>query len=272
MWLRVAQDGRVVFEGAQESGGPLDTYFAARHAARLYGADITLELVPTRSFVARRASRAPNVVLVGGALISVLIAFTVLLGLASMKARDRYRSEYARYRLVTNHMPAMIATLDSRRRLVFANAAYVQWNGVSSEEELLGRTVSRLAGPYYADVKPHLDPAYTGKKVQFNLAMTGHGGRERHVAVQLVPDTPVGGVAPNVYILMMDVTERERNARKIAETAERLQRFTELSLGREERMIALKAEVNALEEGRGNPAPYRIVRLGDVETGEAPDV
>ena len=66
---------------------------------------------------------------------------------------------------------------------------------------------------------------------------------------------PAGNIVGSVS-LGEDVTERKQADEKIREQLDELLRWQEVMLGREERMLQLKAEVNELLARRGEPARY----------------
>ena len=83
----------------------------------------------------------------------------------------------------------------------------------------------------------------------------------RCLETQLVPHRPAGGPVDSYYALVLDVTEERESTRRLAVNSERLRRISSLSIGREERMIALKEEVNQLLRELNREDRYRIVQL-----------
>ncbi len=59
--------------------------------------------------------------------------------------------------------------------------------------------------------------------------------------------------------LTWDITERKQAEDKLRQNMEELERFSKLSVGREEQMINLKEEINELLRGSGQPDKYKIV-------------
>jgi PAS domain S-box-containing protein len=71
---------------------------------------------------------------------------------------------------------------------------------------------------------------------------------------------------PEYFVAVFDViTERKRSEQAIKAQLDELQRWHEITLGRENRVLDLKREVNALLAKLGQPARY-----GSVDAGEAP--
>lgn len=83
------------------------------------------------------------------------------------------------------------------------------------------------------------------------------------VAVAFVPAMP----RPYLVAIVRDVTERQRAEQALRDHAAELERFHEMSVGRELQMIELKREVNALARRLGEPPRYDLSFL-DAPAGE----
>ena len=62
-----------------------------------------------------------------------------------------------------------------------------------------------------------------------------------------------------VLWIIEDITERKQAEEKLRRNIEELERFSKLSVGREERMINLKEEINGLLSEMEKPIKYKIV-------------
>ena len=67
------------------------------------------------------------------------------------------------------------------------------------------------------------------------------------------------GQDEQIVAFVQDITERKRAEAERLQKMDELQRFHELTVDRELRMIELKKEVNALLRKAGRPEKYRIV-------------
>ena len=67
------------------------------------------------------------------------------------------------------------------------------------------------------------------------------------------------GQDEQIVAFVQDITERKRAEAERLQKLDELQRFHELTVDRELRMIELKKEVNALLKKSGRPEKYRIV-------------
>ena len=67
------------------------------------------------------------------------------------------------------------------------------------------------------------------------------------------------GLVTGVAIFAVDITERKRAEEKLHENIDELERFSKLAVGREDRMIELKKEINEILRDLGKPEKYKIV-------------
>lgn len=70
---------------------------------------------------------------------------------------------------------------------------------------------------------------------------------------------------PGILGWFLDITDRKRTEQKIRDKYEELSRFRQLAVGRENKMIQLKEEINTLSGRLGEPSRYKIV--GKEENG-----
>lgn len=121
--------------------------------------------------------------------------------------RELVKSE-KRLPLITNALPVLIAYVDSDQRYRFNNDAYKAWFGISAEEAS-GRTIREVVGErFYRSVLPYLERAFSGEPVRFAQDIDLGEGRKISVEAIYVPDVDEGGLVRGLYILAMDVTER----------------------------------------------------------------
>ena len=67
------------------------------------------------------------------------------------------------------------------------------------------------------------------------------------------------GTPTDMYGVTMDITERKQAEKELKERMEELERFSRLTINREEKMIQLKEEINILLEQTGREKKYKIV-------------
>lgn len=89
------------------------------------------------------------------------------------------------------------------------------------------------------------------------IKMRGAEGRIIDIMVTFLPTTYEG--EPGVLGWLVDLTERKKAEEELRARMEELERFTKLTIDREERMIELKKEINALMIQSGKEEKYKIV-------------
>jgi len=77
-----------------------------------------------------------------------------------------------------------------------------------------------------------------------------------------IPMLTGGSISGRVWSFR-DITERKHAESEMHQKCDELERFNNLVVGRELRMIELKAEINALLDAAGQPAKYRIIGKDD---------
>ncbi len=113
-----------------------------------------------------------------------------------------------RLRLITNALPVLISYVGADLRYRFNNEAYRAWFGVDPEEAL-GRTIREVAGEgFFQSVRPYLERALSGEHVRCALNVEMAAGRPLSVEAIYVPDMGEQGVVRGIYVMVMDVTER----------------------------------------------------------------
>jgi PAS domain S-box-containing protein len=137
---------------------------------------------------------------------------------ANALSRKRTESELVkseqRLRLITNALPVLISYVDTDLRYQFNNEAYRVWFGVSPEEAL-GRTIREVAGErFFQSVRPYVEQALLGEHVRCALDVEMDDGRPLSVEAIYVPDVGNQGVVRGLYVMVLDVTERNLAQKK----------------------------------------------------------
>lgn len=133
-------------------------------------------------------------------------------------------SEHARelqLRQIADHLPALIAYVDSEQRYRFNNRAYESWVG-QTPESLYGVYLWDAVGtPAYERVKPYIEAALAGDR-------TGHewwapfSTGIRYVKSEYIPDRRSDGTIAGFYVLAFDLTETKQSQAALAESEARL--------------------------------------------------
>ena len=143
----------------------------------------------------------------------------------------------------------------------------VQWNPAA--EKIFGFSQKESLGRHASFITPEADrKTADGVWEEILEKRSGHHALSTNVRKnnQLItcewfntalvsPEGRVIGAAS----LVMDVTERKRLENELQENIEEMERFTSLTVDREEKMIQLKEEINTLLEQMGREKKYKIV-------------
>ena len=114
----------------------------------------------------------------------------------------------ARLQLVAENARVGLVMLDPDRRYIYANAAYAELLALPSVD-VLGRQVAEvLQDQYRTQVEPHLDRAFAGERVGYELQRPGVGGT-RYYAVRYEP-TWTNDAVSRVIVVISDTTEQKR--------------------------------------------------------------
>ncbi len=130
---------------------------------------------------------------------------------------DRSRIESGeRLRAIADHVPALLAYLDTEYRYQFANEAYRTWFGIDPAG-MIGRTVEEVFGSGVAErARVRMQRAIAGETVSFQTE-TRVRGDNRPVDGNYAPDFDAEGRVCGFYLTVTDATERARAARALQE-------------------------------------------------------
>jgi PAS domain S-box-containing protein len=127
---------------------------------------------------------------------------------------------------VTENTRIGLVVVSPDHRYLYANQAYAEVFGLA-EHEIVGRRLAEiLPGTYEANVKPRLDKAFGGERVEYDLVLppAREGDPERAFAVVYEPQVERGSVL-NVIITVADVSERKRVEQALKRTSEMKDEF-----------------------------------------------
>jgi len=119
------------------------------------------------------------------------------------------RSE-ERLRLITDAIPALIASFDRGLVYRFANKGYADWFG-RRKEDLVGRPVAEILGPQlYAELARHIERALDGETVNYEYAVPQADGQTLYASNTLVPEFGPDDRVSGIFVLSSDITEQKR--------------------------------------------------------------
>jgi len=124
-------------------------------------------------------------------------------------AEQALREGADRLRLIAENVPAMIAFVDERLRLQYANRNFQEFYGDGGRAE--GESLAGFLGEEtWRAVEASMQRALRGETVTYIRVHRRRSGKTRDVEVSLVPHRDADGRIFGVYILALDVTQRRR--------------------------------------------------------------
>ncbi|MDD2058298.1 PAS domain-containing protein [Pseudomonas sp. GD03860] len=126
-------------------------------------------------------------------------------------------------RLITDHVPALIAYLNAELVYEFTNQVYEQWycwpRGV-----MLGQNLREVHSPeHYQRLEGYIARALGGESVTFECAETHVNGQERYMLRSYVPNRAASGEVVGIFVLIRDITERRRTAEALHQAYQNLE-------------------------------------------------
>lgn len=131
---------------------------------------------------------------------------------------ERYRhaealAESERWiRLITDHVPALIAYLNAELVYEFTNKVYEEWYRWSRGGMLGQRLREVHSEEHWRRLEPYVERALSGESVTFEVAETNLNGQERYMLRSYVPNRLANGEVVGIFVLIRDITERRRTA------------------------------------------------------------
>ncbi|WP_375738615.1 hybrid sensor histidine kinase/response regulator NahK/ErcS' [Pseudomonas boanensis] len=153
---------------------------------------------------------------------------------------ERYRhaealSESERWiRLITDHVPALIAYLSAELVYEFTNKVYEEWYRWPRGAMLGQRLRDVHSEEHWRRLEPYVERALAGESLSFEVAETNLNGQERFMLRSYVPNRLANGEVVGIFVLIRDITERRRTAEALHQAYQNLEqrvreRTTELT-------------------------------------------
>jgi len=135
-------------------------------------------------------------------------------------AHAKAEASEQRLRSITDNIPSMIAYIDRDRHYRFNSRYYESWIG-RPLAEITGRHLRDVMGAdAYAEVRPNLDRAFGGERVDFDVEVRQPAGESRFVRGTYIPDLDSGGQVLGVYSSSTDVTPLKKVERQLEQLAQ----------------------------------------------------
>lgn len=159
---------------------------------------------------------------------------------AERKATEaELREREVQLRLITEHLPALIAHVGADLRYRFVNRCYEQWHGVPAEK-IVGRHVRELLGDgNYEKVKDQIRLVLSGQQTTFQNDIVNPRTGPRSVVTTYVPEIDSKGEVVGFFSTVFDQTDVRRAVAKFNDSE---RRFRQLAGVVPQMVLAARAE------------------------------
>ncbi|QLF94528.1 PAS domain-containing protein [Pseudomonas sp. ABC1] len=141
-------------------------------------------------------------------------------------------------RLITDHVPALIAYVSADLTYEFTNKVYEEWYRWPSDG-MLGQSLREIhSGEHWHQLEPYIERALSGESVSFEIAEYNHAGQQRYMLRSYVPNRLASGDVAGIFVLIQDITDRRRTAEALHQAYQNL----------EQRVRERTAELTSLNE------------------------
>ena len=139
-------------------------------------------------------------------------------------AETALRDSESELRLIMDATPALISYLNTDFRYVRVNKAYENWFCIP-QERILGQEAREVLGAKaWTIVRPYLDRARAGERVNFDQRIPYGTGKPHWVHASYIPDRDLTGTVKGIVVHIVDIEERKQSEQKIALLNQNLQR------------------------------------------------
>lgn len=144
---------------------------------------------------------------------------------SEMARRIKALEESERWiRVVTDHVPALIAYVGADMTVQFCNKVYEAWYGRDGTP-LLGQRLDQIHCPeFYQRLLPQIMEVLDGHNITFELEETGEAGEVRYMLRSYVPNFDEFGDIIGFFVLIRDITERRKTALALEQAYDNLER------------------------------------------------
>lgn len=144
---------------------------------------------------------------------------------SEMARRIKALEESERWiRVVTDHVPALIAYVGADMTVQFCNKVYEAWYGRNGESPL-GKHLENIHQPeLYQRLMPHMQAVLRGNSVNFEFEETNDTGETRYMLRAYVPNVDDNEEVIGFFVLIRDITERRKTALALEQAYDNLER------------------------------------------------
>lgn len=126
-------------------------------------------------------------------------------------------------RLITDHVPALIAYVGGDGCFQFTNQVYDDWYGWP-RGSLVGQSIRQVHGDLlFGRLEPYIQRALSGNNTTFEIDEYDATGENRHMLKSYVPNIDSEGRTLGFFVLIRDITERKRTAMALQQAYQNLE-------------------------------------------------
>lgn len=173
------------------------------------------------------------------------------------KSREALRDAHQRLRSIFNHSLDCIAVISAKGEVTEMNRAGLAILQADTMSDVISRPLTDFVVQEYQLLLSDAHERVMDKKTaRIEFEALGHRGRRLWFEMQAGPLTNSADQVEAAICVIRDVSDRKHAEAQIRQQLEELQRWQVVTVGREDRIVTLKAEVNGLLQELGRPARY----------------
>lgn len=126
-------------------------------------------------------------------------------------------------RLITDHVPAMIAYVNQDFVYEFTNKVYEEWYRWP-RNSILGHSLREAhSDEHFLRLQPYIIRALNGESLTFDVAESSVLGKTRFMQRSYVPNRQSNGDITGIFVLVRDITERRQTAEALHQAYQNLE-------------------------------------------------
>lgn len=149
---------------------------------------------------------------------------TTVVDITQRKAAEQALKDNQRFlRAITDHVPGLIAYVDTMLRFRFINAEHKRVYGIDPQKSI-GLHLSECVSPVvWEDIAPRMEGALRGEPQHFEAWRQRVDGTPMYISAAYLPDVVDGRVA-GIFVQIIDITERKRAEERVEGLNEELEK------------------------------------------------